>query len=110
MPDAIQFHGQETPDQIAQFREMFPPSIEIWKAMGVSETADLATTEAYTAADRFLQDAKPPKGADAAGGHGAPFDWSILKALAKPQALVARWRPHAWECRGRDCCDRCDGG
>ena len=85
MPDAIQFHGQETPEQIAEFREAIPPSIEVWKALGVGETADLAATEAYTAADRLLLDAKPPKGAEVAGGHGTPFNWSILKNWQAPK-------------------------
>ena len=85
MPDVIQFHGQETPDQIAEFRGMFPPSIEIWKAIGVGEKADLEAVEHYTAADRLLLDAKPPKGADAAGGHGEPFDWAILKDWQAPK-------------------------
>ena len=30
-------------------------------------------------ADLMLYDAKPPAGARAAGGHGQPFDWSVLR-------------------------------
>ena len=85
MPDAIQLHGHETPEMVAKFRTHFPPSIEMWKALGVSEIADLEAAEAYTAADRLLLDAKPPKGADAAGGHGEPFDWSILQDWRAPK-------------------------
>ena len=46
---------------------------------------DLTAIEAFTAADRFLLDAKPPKGAKASGGHGAAFDWTILKGWRAPK-------------------------
>ena len=85
MPDAIQLHGNETPNVVEEFRAQFPPSIEIWKAIGVSEAADLDAALSYTAADRLLLDAKPPKGAEAAGGHGAVFDWEILKNWRAPK-------------------------
>ncbi len=32
-------------------------------------------------ADRFLFDAKPPKGSDLPGGNGVSFDWTLLDAL-----------------------------
>src|SRR5690606_37254610 len=32
-------------------------------------------------ADRFLFDAKPPKGAELPGGNGVPFDWQVLAGL-----------------------------
>jgi len=38
--------------------------------------------EAYVGiADRFLFDAKPPKGSDLPGGNGVSFDWSLLTWL-----------------------------
>lgn len=84
-PDAIQLHGNETPDFVARVREVVPNQTEIWKAIGVACRADLRTISDFGAADRVLVDAKPPKGADRAGGHGQTFDWSILKGWDAPK-------------------------
>lgn len=77
---AVQLHGKETPGQVAAFarRHQLVPVI---KAMGIASPRDLADAEAFEAADAFLFDAKPPKGADREGGHGRSFDWSILKGF-----------------------------
>jgi phosphoribosylanthranilate isomerase len=51
-------------------------------AFSVSEAGDLDAIRPYLGvADRFLFDAKPPKGAELPGGNGIPFDWRILAAL-----------------------------
>jgi phosphoribosylanthranilate isomerase len=75
---AVQLHGKESPAQVASFakRHQLVPVI---KAMGIARKRDLADAEAFDAADAFLFDAKPPGGATREGGHGVPFDWSILK-------------------------------
>ncbi len=73
----LQLHGQETPHRVAGIKAR--TGAEIWKAVGVSEIGDLADTRKYEAADRFLIDAKPPEGANRAGGHGRAFDWTILR-------------------------------
>lgn len=77
---AVQLHGKETPGQVAAFarRHSLTPVI---KAMGVASKRDLSEAEAFEAADAFLFDAKPPKGAEREGGHGRSFDWSILKGF-----------------------------
>lgn len=77
---AVQLHGRESPGQVAAFakRHSLTPVI---KAMGVASKRDLAEAEDFAAADAFLFDAKPPKGADREGGHGKAFDWSILKGF-----------------------------
>jgi len=77
---AVQLHGKEGPGQVAAFsrRHSLVPVI---KALGVASKRDLAEAEDFTAADAFLFDAKPPKGADREGGHGKSFDWSILKGF-----------------------------
>ena len=52
------------------------------KAFSVREAGDLAATKPYRGiADRFLFDARPPKGAELPGGNGVPFDWRVLAAL-----------------------------
>jgi phosphoribosylanthranilate isomerase len=61
----------------------------------VSAREDLEQVNAFTAADMFLLDAKPPPGADRAGGHGRPFDWSILQGFdpGKPWVLSGGLTP-----------------
>lgn len=79
-PSILQLHGQEPPERVAALRKTYGP---VMKVLGVSHKDDLAQVPAYHAvADYLLLDAKPPKGAAYPGGHGQPFDWSILKALA----------------------------
>jgi phosphoribosylanthranilate isomerase len=73
----LQFHGHEDAERIAELRAEF--GAPVIKAIGVGEAADLGGCAAFAeAADYLLFDARPPKGADRPGGHGAPFDWSHL--------------------------------
>jgi phosphoribosylanthranilate isomerase len=79
-PDMIQLHGQETPRRVAAIKAL--SGLPVMKAIGVANVADLTTIDAYVGiADHILIDAKPPKDAAYPGGHGRPFDWSILAAL-----------------------------
>ena len=88
-PDMLQLHGSETPERVAAVRSMFGKPV--MKAIRVATRADALTAFAYapvtqwmtedatpTIADLILFDAKPPKGADRPGGHGATFDWTLL--------------------------------
>ena len=77
---AVQLHGKETPGQVAAFarKHTLAPVI---KAMGIASPRDLSEAAEFEAADGFLFDAKPPKGASREGGHGRSFDWSILKGF-----------------------------
>ncbi|MEM5515588.1 phosphoribosylanthranilate isomerase [Henriciella sp. AS95] len=85
LPDAIQLHGSESPDFVAQVREALPNYTEIWKAAGVECLSDLERLSNYEAADRLLIDAKAPEGADRSGGHGQTFDWSIMERWDAPK-------------------------
>ena len=84
-PDAIQLHGGETPQQVAGFRAAAGEDTEIWKSLGVESRADIETAASFGAADRLLMDAKPPRGADRTGGHGAAFDWALLHGWRAPR-------------------------
>lgn len=79
-PDMLQLHGHETPERVAALKARYGlPAI---KAFSIRETADLSAIEPYRGvADRFLFDAKPPRGAELPGGNGVPFDWRVLAAL-----------------------------
>lgn len=80
-PDMFQLHGAETPDRVAEVRARFGKPV--MKAIKVASADDAMAALAYKdAADLILFDAKPPKGADRPGGHGAPFDWRVLDGVA----------------------------
>ena len=65
--DAIQLHGKEPPARIAEVKARF--GLPVWKALSISEPADLENARAYfEVADRLLFDAKPPKGSVLPGG------------------------------------------
>jgi len=82
-PDIVQLHGKETPQRVTDIRAIV--ARPVMKALGVSGPADLAHVADYwSVADRLLFDAKPPKDARYPGGHGVPFDWSLLDALDPP--------------------------
>lgn len=79
-PDWIQLHGPETPHRVETIRE--EAGIAILKAIPIGGADDVASVAGFAdAADRLLLDARAPKGAERPGGHGTPFDWSLLKAL-----------------------------
>jgi phosphoribosylanthranilate isomerase len=77
---AVQLHGTETPADVAAFAKRHP-LVPVVKAIGVATRRDLAQAEAFEAADAFLFDAQPPRGADRQGGFGRRFDWSLLKGF-----------------------------
>ena len=76
-PDLIQLHGSESPERVAAIRQLF--GVPLMKAIKVATREDAARALDYAGtADLILFDARPPKGADRPGGHGAPFDWTAL--------------------------------
>lgn len=77
-PDAIQLHGQETPEQVVRWWRDCAGICELWKAVGVSSESDLEELDQWRV-DRLLVDAKPPEDADRPGGNGDPLDWTILE-------------------------------
>lgn len=79
-PDIIQLHGKETPERAAEVKARY--GRPVMKAFSISEAEDLARIEPFRGiADRFLFDAKPPKGSELPGGNGVSFDWRLLAAL-----------------------------
>lgn len=79
-PDMLQLHGKETPARVAEVKARY--ELPVMKAFSVSDEADLEAIAPYRGvADRFLFDARPPKGSDLPGGNGVAFDWRLLAAL-----------------------------
>ena len=65
--NALQLHGSESPERVAQLRARFGKPV--WKALLVASASDVARAAAYAgAADLILFDAKTPK--RAARRHG----------------------------------------
>lgn len=79
-PDMLQLHGAETPARVAEIKARY--GLPVMKALSVSEPADLERIKPFIGvADRFLFDAKPPKGSELPGGNGIAFDWRVLAGL-----------------------------
>lgn len=76
-PSAIQLHGKETPERVAQIKAQYP-AIKIIKAINVQTGDDVARANAYEAADMLLFDARIPKDG-LPGGNGLAFDWALLR-------------------------------
>ena len=77
-PDFVQFHGSESPARIADARARF--GIGAIKAVPIADETDFAPVAEYEkVSDMLLFDAKPASGAERPGGHGAAFDWQLLR-------------------------------
>lgn len=75
--DVVQLHGTETPERVAHIKDRF--GLPVMKACAISGADDIAVARTYEGvADRFLFDAKPPKGANRPGGNAVIFDWQVL--------------------------------
>jgi len=74
--DAVQLHGEETPERVAQVKAQ--TGLPVWKAVPIASAGDVERAALYVgAADLVLFDAKTPKGT-LPGGMGLSFDWSLL--------------------------------
>jgi len=87
--DAIQLHGEETPDRASQAGRM--AGAIVIKAFSGGGAQDAA---AYPEADGYLFDAPVMKG-ERRGGHGRAFDWAGLdvSGVAKPWFLAGGLNP-----------------
>lgn len=80
--DALQLHGNESPDRVRALQRRF--GIPVIKAISVGKSPqDIGRAKAFEGvADLILFDAAPARGdADLPGGTGKAFDWSFLDAL-----------------------------
>ena len=79
-PDMLQLHGNENVNRVAEIKARY--GLPVMKAFALRERGDLQQIEPYIGvADRFLFDAKPPKGSELPGGNGVSFDWQVLSEL-----------------------------
>lgn len=79
--DAIQLHGKETPERVAEVKARTGRTVI--KALRIGDAGDLAPLKAYAeVADIILFDAKPPSTPGSLpGGNGLSFDWRLLEEL-----------------------------
>jgi len=79
--DVLQFHGDETPEYCALFKDDY----KVMKAFRVKDSASLKRVNDYSA-DFYLFDTYEKS---AAGGTGKTFDWKLLKdfEILKPFIL-----------------------
>jgi phosphoribosylanthranilate isomerase len=76
-PDMLQLHGKETPDRVLTVKAV--TGLPVIKALSIQTADDLKKIEPYEGiANRYLFDAKPPKGSELPGGNGVSFDWRLL--------------------------------
>ncbi|KXG85548.1 phosphoribosylanthranilate isomerase [Agrobacterium bohemicum] len=79
-PDVLQLHGSESPERVLNVKAVY--GLPVIKAFSIRDDDDLARIDPYIGiADKFLFDAKPPKGSDLPGGNGVSFDWTLLRSL-----------------------------
>jgi phosphoribosylanthranilate isomerase len=79
-PDMLQLHGSENPTRVAELKARY--RLPVMKALSVREKSDLDRVADYVGvADRFMFDAKPPRGSELPGGNGVSFDWNLLAGL-----------------------------
>jgi indole-3-glycerol phosphate synthase/phosphoribosylanthranilate isomerase len=77
---AVQLHGEETESCIGELRRKLPDRCEIWKAVRVRDRMPNCTSNLKGLhADRLLYDAFDKTNAEARGGTGRSFDWSLLE-------------------------------
>jgi phosphoribosylanthranilate isomerase len=79
----IQAHGRESPARVAEIAGR--SGLPVMKVVAVSGQGDVAAAMDYSAvAGRLLFDARPPARATRPGGHGAAFDWRLVRSYAGP--------------------------
>jgi phosphoribosylanthranilate isomerase len=93
-PDFFQLHGGEAPERAATIRGRF--GIPLIKAISIAGPDDFAKAATYDGvADHLLFDAQPAADATRPGGHGAAFDWQLLRgrSFAQPWFLAGGLTP-----------------
>ena len=81
-PDFLQLHGMETPERADELKRR--TGAGIIRAVRVGSVEDVIMARAFEdVADHILYDARAPDGAQAPGGNGVAFDWSMTSMVPK---------------------------
>ena len=84
--DAVQLHGDESPEYCSALREAFADrSLELIKVFPVGDGIDFSQLQPYEAlADLFLFDTMGRQ----RGGNGIPFDWNLLQGYTSEKPFI----------------------
>jgi indole-3-glycerol phosphate synthase/phosphoribosylanthranilate isomerase len=82
--EAVQLHGEETPETVAAVKAAVPEGCEVWKAVRLP-AGSRAPRLAETGADRLVLDGFHP---DARGGTGTRFDWNIAASHPDRERII----------------------
>jgi phosphoribosylanthranilate isomerase len=82
--DAVQLHGDETPEYVERLKCRLKPGIEVWKGIRVKDANAVNVLGAYTA-DRYLLDAYAE---GSYGGGGRSFDWKYAEAAGAYGCII----------------------
>ncbi|MFU2058032.1 bifunctional indole-3-glycerol-phosphate synthase TrpC/phosphoribosylanthranilate isomerase TrpF [Avibacterium volantium] len=84
---AVQLHGCENAEFITQLRSRLPSQCQIWQAVSVPlEKQSAVKIEPISQVDRYVLDSQL---ANQQGGTGQAFDWSLIPAEIKDNAMLA---------------------
>lgn len=83
---AVQLHGDEDENYIAELSQKLAGETEIWKAVSVDLNAENLTIQDNPNVARFVLDSKS---GSQQGGTGKAFDWSLIPENIKEKALLA---------------------
>ncbi|HEY5338905.1 MAG TPA: phosphoribosylanthranilate isomerase [Rhizomicrobium sp.] len=93
-PDFLQLHGDESVERVGDIRSR--TGVAVIKAIPIAEAGDLSAAATYeSVSDMLMFDAKPPVHATREGGHGAAFDWQLLRGrtFSRPWLLAGGLNP-----------------
>lgn len=83
---AVQLHGDEDENYIAELAEQFAGKVQIWKALSIETTAtDFEFTD-NPLIHRYILDSQT---ANKQGGTGMSFNWQIIPEQIKSKAILA---------------------
>ncbi|MCW9716889.1 bifunctional indole-3-glycerol-phosphate synthase TrpC/phosphoribosylanthranilate isomerase TrpF [Avibacterium sp. 21-599] len=84
---AVQLHGSEKAEFIAQLRQQLPTECQIWQAISIPvEKQSAVQIEPISHIDRYVLDSQLAK---QQGGTGQSFDWSLIPTEIKNKAMLA---------------------
>lgn len=83
---AVQLHGDEDEQYIAELATRFNGKIQIWKALSIDTTATSFDFHDNPQVQRYILDSQT---GSQKGGTGVAFDWALIPSELKSKAILA---------------------
>lgn len=83
--DIVQLHGSEDNQVIDEVKNLCPNILEVWKAIRIKNSFDMAMLKNIGHADRYLADAY----VEGYGGQGKSFDARLVKEIERDKLIIA---------------------